>query len=399
MGENIPYNIYTSEADLMPPQKALHVGPDKIVTLLPLNTSKKNNAYIRMNGKNYCVMQNNNVPTPAQWSSVSVPFGNLYDIAAGNGIFMFVGYKFYNTNPNPWQYCCFISTDGTNWTQKENPFPAEENGSMPILAYHHNNFYCTNKRKLVYSPDGNGWQEFLPYGIESGRVWNMAVNYWNDKYAYYIGESRFDSKKLELIGEDKNISSAAGNEIYDKGGQYYVSTAIVFWGKHLYIPGSYLLSASQKNYLLLHLDATSNGRQPVFKGNLIPTFLTSGVYFIPYGNKLYVVYDNGTKSSVDGHLFSDDTLPFSTPVWDKITNVILTKGDDLPKKLAIISAENKWFAFDHKEGTVPIEIINSSGIQAVKNVVFTNNKYLALEHNGLASVSGRLWVADSLWSP
>jgi hypothetical protein len=391
------FSLYSSTGDMITPLEPLPVrvnGATVYASLYPPKSITGNNVYIQTKGKKYQLKENNTVPIPATWTNAAVPWGLGSDIAAGNGIFMYVGVG--RVLSNTQEYRCYTSTNGVNWTQKTNPLASSAYLVQPFLAFHNGYFYCgkVTGGSLVRSTDGNSWSAYNPSGIQSGNVINMAVNCWNQKFAYFIGKSSNPTNQLALTGESANQGASAQQNI-----QAYPTdptSYFMFWGKHFYVFGGEILR---------HLDSTNSGTSPAVDSNiaLSSVFPYSGVFFMPFGNKTYGLYRNTandvyeTKSTADGYAFVYDSMPFSTPAVSNIENVILSRGEDVSRRLGIISSYNSssdnytWYAYDHMAGTNPVSIISSPN--EIESLVSANGIYLAQERGGATSGAQRLWTA------
>jgi hypothetical protein len=395
------FSLYTSADDIFTPMKPLpvRVGSNTLfASLYPPKTINTGSVYIRIGNTTYRLKTDNTVPLPDIWLNGIVPYGAVNDVAAGNGLFMYVGYGLILS---PAEFRCYTSPDGINWTRKTDPFPAASNKYSPKLAFHHGCFYCTNGENLVWSPDGNSWTSFTPDGLRAGYVYDMWVNYWNQKYAYYIGEWNSNNNHIGLVGEKPDISSSVGQDIFNKGYSGYFYAKAFFWGKHFYIIGEGDLSTVQ---MFLHLDSSNNPSQPAVDSAIANQFPGStgsdGRYypiaFLPYGNKLFVRYTNSSssvvvRSTVDGYTFSPDTLPFSTPAAPG--GAVLAQGDDISRRLAIISGgNNTFYVYDHIAGNAPVPVFTAPN--GINKVVSTNGIYLAQGPGSATSGGNRLWTAS-----
>jgi hypothetical protein len=395
------FSLYTSLDDIITPIEPLpvRVGNNTLyASLYPPKTITGDNIYIYTKNKKYRLQKDNTVPIPAAWTNGNVPYGIVGDIAAGNGLFMYVGY---GEGLSIQEYRCYTSPDGINWTRKTDPFSPLSNARGPFLAFHHGYFYCTYGNNLVYSSDGNSWTSFTPFGLRAGYVYNMWVNYWNQKYAYYIGEWDYGYNHIGLVGESPNLGNT-GQDIFNKGYSGYFDASAFFWGKHFYITG--MSSPLGSAWAFLHCDSNNYPQQPTIDSAIVdqlPGIFDSvnrryyPIAFLPYGNKLFVRYTNSSgsvvvRSTVDGYTFSPDTLPFSTPTAP--VSVTLTQGDDVSRRLAIISGENNTFyAYDHMAGNAPVLIFTTSN--GIDRVVSNNGIYLAQGRGGATKGANRLWVA------
>jgi hypothetical protein len=377
------FSLYTSIDDLITPLEPLLVraGSDTLyAALYPPKTITGDNAYIYTKSKKYRIKEDNTVPIPTSWTNYSAPWGLLGDIAAGNGIFMYVGHA--QLSASSQEFRSYTSTDGINWIKKNDPFPPISGISEPHLAFHHNNFYCTYGNNLVYSADGNKWTKFTPFGLRDGYTHGVWVNYWNQKFAYFLGESNNNNNYEMLVGEDADIASSIGNEIYNKGYSGSQFPRAFFWGKHFYIFGE------DKNFqhVLVHLDSTNNGRQPSISIPNIPMGTSVSENFFPFGPFLFI----GNSITPDGYNFVSAEIPVDS-------NVVLVKGDDLSRRMGIFSVYNAdnsnyvWYAYDYSAPTGYFPILIAP--KKIGNIVSAAGTYLAQEYNETNSRPQRLWVA------
>jgi hypothetical protein len=230
---------------------------------------------------------------------------------------------------------------------------------------------------------------FMPADM-ADTVINTTTNYWNGPARYLIGKMNNNlclfGWGLEGRGDILTVGSYPSINL---------SSYFMFWGKHIYIFGS---------QIFCHLDSTNSTSTPsndtnFYPGNIIPgaanddgTYVS--MYFIPYGNVLYIVYNSKswgwtTRATGDGYNFAVANLPFLTPA--SITGNTIARGEDISRRLGIISAGNTWYAYDHMAGAQLIPIISTP--RSIESLVSVNGIYLAQEYSGTTSVAKRLWVA------
>jgi hypothetical protein len=386
------FSLYTSTDDMITPLEPLSVRAGDSTLYAPLYPPKTitgNNVYIFTKGKKYRINEDNTVPVPTTWTRIArgsggISWGLASDIAAGNGVFMYIGHGQMGTSPNDFR--CYTSTDGINWTRKTDPFPPTSNVMNPHLAFHHNNFYCTYGADLVWSADGSTWTKFTPFGIQDGHVSDMWVNYWNQKFAYYIGVSASDNNYAELVSETANLSGSVGNQVYNKGAYGIGNTKAMFWGKHFYITGGIGISYT----LFLHFDSTGTSINPSFN---VPSVLLGD--FLPFGAYFYI----GDNVTTDGYNFASSPWPAA---FQGMSEPVLVKGEDISRRMGILSKPDTdsagyltgtytWYAYDHMAAASPVPILTSE--LRISNAVSTGGVYMLLEQ-GTARIGQKLWVAS-----
>jgi hypothetical protein len=380
-------SLYTAAGDMITPIIPFPVRVNNATLYAPLYPPKTiagDNVYIYTGGKKYLLKENNTAPIPSAWTKTDVPFGLEGDIAAGNGMFMYVG------NGEPLaasnEYKCYTSANGISWTQKTPPFSPSALLTTPRLAFHHNNFYCVANGGLVYSPDGSTWyNDFTPAGLRDGYVYDMWVNYWNQKIAYYIGEWNSDHNQLGLVGEYADLSQGVGRAIYQKGSAG-IGASLQFWGKHFYIS---FLNSNQAR-VLLHLDSTPAGDYSGIRPSCTTLSISGDI--LPLGASLYI----GDNITTDGQNFTAASRPAS---FQGMAEPVLVKGDDVSRRMGILSRLTSpnnytWFAYDHMAGTSPAAILTTEG--PIHNAVSANGIYLALQDRTFAS--GSTYYNQKLWT-
>jgi hypothetical protein len=379
-------SLYTSPDDMITPLEPFSVrvgGSTLYASLYPPKSITGNNVYIYTKNKKYRIKEDNTVPIPAAWTGYNVPFGEVGDIAAGNGMFMYVGHGQILTSSQ--EFRCYTSANGVNWTEKTAPLPPVSTTREPHLAFHHNHFYFTYGSDLVYSINGSTWTKFTPLGIKDGNVHNMWVNYWNQKFAYYVGESQYDAGYECLVGEDADITGSIGNKIINANDLRFVGAKTIFWGKHFYTTG--VDNFYPEIARIIHFDSTNNGRQPSFN------MLSIAAKIFPFGPRLYI----GGLETTNGYDFSPATG--RPDIFNSASDAVLVKGEDIAKRMAIFSVYNSgqnsytWYAYDHMAPTAPIAILTSEN--PIKNVVSVNGIYVALDGAAVTTVE-KLWTASFL---
>jgi hypothetical protein len=382
-------SLYTLLDDMITPLEPLPVRVGSNTLYAPLYPPKNitgDNVYVYTKDKKYWLKEDNTAPIPTTWTNYNVPFGKGSPIAAGNGMFMYVGWQ--NS-----EYRCYTSTDGITWTRKTNPLPNNQNGNPAFLAFIGNEFFCgfLFGGRIFRSSNGNEWYENFSLMPGDSSIMNMAANYWNQKAPYFI--FLLDNKVYFSYVRETSPDSRQYLQPYpsiDRGSRF------VFWNKQIYILGL---------QMFWHFDSTDNTTVPVKDTNfnsssILPgSVLNDGTYvsmmFIPYGNSLYAVYNSMSqgwiaRATSDGYSFTGATLPFLTP--SAITGIAITRGEDISKRLGIISTADTWYAYDHMAGTQPVPIISTT--YKIESIVSVNGIYLAQERSDATSRSQRLWVAS-----
>jgi hypothetical protein len=385
------HNIYTAASDIILPQKAFNVGPDKMIALYPhfSDPAESNRIYIRAGGKNYRLLQANDVFAPALTATGAIPFGNIGAIAGGfvsSGdypIWMFVGYKYFNTNPNPGEYQCFVAAPGSglSWQKQNNPHNAKQPGIPPQLVFFNGRFYCLANGRVAYSHDGGSvWTYYNPPPLASGEVVAMGVN--NDPIArciYFVGASSADATQfaLAVVGPDGSYSSRN----IAPHGSTVDTPRLYFWKNHLYVSWN---AGTSPDFICVHFNMNSNPPQKV--GYTNPPI--NGSTLRAYGDSLYATDIYGTTGMV-----STDGQNFSSGVLFPITNTrntVRPNTGNLFKKLAISATTgNRWIAYDYLNGSAPVTILTgANNIQDIANYGY--DYILAIEHDGTYSDVFRL---------
>jgi hypothetical protein len=362
----------------------VRVGSNTLyASLYPSKSIAGDNAYIYIKNKKYRIKEDNTVPIPTAWTGYTVPFGEVGDIAAGNGMFMYVGHGKILTSSQ--EFRCYTSTNGVNWTEKTAPLPPISNMSIPHLAFHHNHFYFTYGSDLVYSLNGSTWTKFTPFGIKDGNIHNMWVNYWNKKFAYFFGVYNYNNDNEAIVGEDADISGSVETQITSVNFLRFWTAKAIFWGKHFYITGVDNLYPDIKR--IIHFDSTNSGNQPSYN-----TLSLSGSV-LPFGPELYI----GGMETANGYDFSSATE--RPDIFNGASDAVLVKGEDISKRMAIFSVYNSgqknytWCAYDHMAPTIPAAILVSEN--SIKNAASINGIYVALDDATTTAVE-KLWVASFL---